>query len=53
MIVFSCRNYLSCVGSVNMLSLSSPEGIVEDNDRILTEPTHDKQFPEEKTMIEY
>jgi hypothetical protein len=62
-------NCLSCVGSVNILSLSSPEGIVdhvlallifyhtipseEDNDRILTGPTHDKQFPQEKIMIEY
>jgi hypothetical protein len=25
----------------------------ENNDRILTRPTHDKQFPQEKTMIEY
>jgi hypothetical protein len=25
----------------------------EDNARILTEPTHDKQFTQEKTMIEY
>ena len=25
----------------------------EENDRILTGPTHDKQFTQEKTMIEY
>jgi hypothetical protein len=25
----------------------------EENDRILTGPTHDKQLPQEKTMIEY
>jgi hypothetical protein len=83
-IVFSRGNCLSCVGPVNILSLSSPEGIVyhvlallifyhclllrelfilcwpcltipsgEDNDRILTGPTHDEQFPREETMIEY
>jgi hypothetical protein len=34
--------------------LSSPEGIVgEDNDIILIEQTHDKQFPQEKIIIEY
>jgi hypothetical protein len=36
--------------------LSSPEGTIpsgEDNDRILTRPTHDKQFLQEKTMIAY